>query len=122
MKAKGIFAAACFALYASATPILAADVDIPPEPIADWTGLHIGVGLGGNFMFADVNAFGEVLENDLTNNNYYFNASAESNSDLGKAGLFGTVEAGYDIQIGSNLVLGIVGNYDFGRLKAKSSS
>jgi outer membrane immunogenic protein len=123
MRAKGIFAAACFALTASATPILAADVDIPPEPIIDWTGFHIGAGVGGNFMFADVDAFADIFLDfdDADVDSDEISAFGENESDLGKAGLFGTVEAGFDFQMSRNLVVGILANYDFGE-KIKASS
>jgi outer membrane immunogenic protein len=140
MRTKKLFATACFALCASATPILAADL-IPEEPIApvvDWTGLHLGVGVGGNFMFADTDAhasashvecegicavIADVVEIPQVPSFYSLFIEAENHSDLGDAGLFGTVEGGFDLQLGSKFVLGIVGNFDFGQgLKAKSET
>ena len=54
---------------------------------------------------------------------YSLFVEGEDQSDLGDAGVFGTVEGGFDFQLGSNFVLGIVGNFDFGQdLNAKSET
>jgi outer membrane immunogenic protein len=127
---RTILAAACIALCSSATPIMAADIiEAPPEPVLDWTGFHIGLGVGGQIMLADVDAYAFSNHYDYSGiwwwwTDYTFEASGETHADrLSDHGLFGTVEAGYDFQFGSNLVLGIVGNFDFGKdLKASSSS
>lgn len=137
MKARKLFATACFALCASATPIFAADLvaEEPVAPVVDWTGFHIGAGVGGNFMFADTDAYANAFHSECEGCGvdialvqpvaplYSLFVEGENHSDLGDAGLFGTVEGGFDFQMGSNFVLGIVGNFDFGQqLKAHSNT
>jgi outer membrane immunogenic protein len=101
-----------------AAPAVAADVAPPPPEAYNWTGFHIGVGGGGNFAFAneDPDAFigGDCYE-------CYWQYGQHS-GDLGKAGFFGTVEGGFDYQLGSNFVAGILANYDFGKEKMKNKS
>ena len=140
MKTRKLFATACFALCASATPLFAADLvaEEPVAPVVDWTGFHLGAGVGGNFMLADIDAYANAshvecegicgiavaaLREIPIGADYSLFVEGEDHSDLGDAGLFGTVEAGFDFQLGSNFVLGIVGNFDFGQgLKAKSET
>ena len=90
------------------TPAFAADVE-PAPAAADWTAFHVGIGGGGNFAFADdsVNAYHHHV-----NNGEFLDG--QSFSDLGKAGAFATIEAGYDYQM-NNIVLGVLANYDFGK-------
>jgi outer membrane immunogenic protein len=82
----------------------------PPEPVAvpapeawSWSGVHFGIGAGGQFDFAD--SYTEAYE--WWNEDY-----AESWGDLGAVNWFVTAEIGADIQFGG-MVAGIVANYDW---------
>ncbi len=99
------------------TPVYAADVEPMPAAV-DWTGFHVGLGGGGNFAFAEDEASAFVNDNDINNS---FFSSAESFSDLGKAGVFGTAEIGADYQMDS-IVFGVLANYDFGKTKMSTRS
>jgi len=120
MKKLG-FSVAVAALAAfMATSAYAADPEVPVADVEDWTGFHIGAGGGANFLFVKEEASAFFDRNDTFNNNFTF-ADAESSSDLGDDGFFGTVEAGFDWQINS-IVIGALANYDFGKTKVESES
>jgi outer membrane immunogenic protein len=87
----------------------------PPEPVAmpapeawSWTGVHFGIGAGGQFDFAD--SYTEAYE--WWNEDY-----AESWGDLGAVNWFATAEIGADYQFGG-MVIGILANYDWHPSKA----
>jgi outer membrane immunogenic protein len=101
------------------TPAIAADIEAPVPEAADWTAFHIGAGVGGNFAFVEEDAFG-FSDKDAINNDFV--AFGAHESDLGDAGFFGTVEAGFDWQLGSSVVLGVLANYDFGKTKMDNDS
>jgi outer membrane immunogenic protein len=82
----------------------------PPEQPAqtsNWTGPHAGGGGGANNLFTSAN----TLAVDPPPDDISF-VYAKADSDAGVASGFGTVEAGYDLQLGS-VVVGILGNFDF---------
>lgn len=113
-KLYGTVAVAALAAVLT-TPAVAADVELPP-PAADWTAFYVGIGGGGMFGFADDST---VLAFDDFNVVNHIHAAAEGFSDLGKAGAFGTVEAGFDYQMDS-FVVGVLANYDFGKVKMRN--
>src|SRR5689334_15098479 len=90
--------AALAAIWMTA-PAFAADV-VPPPPEYNWTGFHIGAGVGGNFAFADEDP--DAYIQGYCPGCYW--QWGEHSGDLGKAGFFGTVEGGFDYQLGSSFV------------------
>jgi outer membrane immunogenic protein len=88
---------------AFATQVNAADVyagggmkDAPIyAPTPTWTGFHVGLGVGG-----------EAVDHKLS-------VSTLSFDGIASTGVVGTVEVGYDRQMG-NFVAGLYFNYDFG--------
>jgi outer membrane immunogenic protein len=91
----------------------AADMRLPtkapaPAPVVmayNWTGCYVGAG-GGYGMFVQKSRL--VDEAVLSNDN-------------GGRGWFGTVQVGCDYQIGSNIVIGAFGDYDFSGIKGDMS-
>jgi outer membrane immunogenic protein len=77
-----------------------------PAPVAaySWTGCYVGAG-GGYGMFDQKTSF--------RNAGVPFGVS----NDVGGRGWFGTVQVGCDYQIGSNIVIGAFGDYDFSGIK-----
>ncbi|WP_425419045.1 outer membrane protein [Oricola indica] len=106
-------------LLLSGTAAYAAD-DIQPAPNAyDWTGFHVGVGagLGG----ASHNAGAEIYNRDLggliqVGPIDLFSIGAML--DVGGDGYLGTIEGGYDYQIGDRFVIGIQGDYTWSNIDA----
>jgi outer membrane immunogenic protein len=76
-----------------------------PVPVAvyNWTGCYVGAG-GGYGMW-----------NQETQ--YVFAVPFGISNDNGGRGWFGTVQVGCDYQIGSNIVIGAFGDYDFSGIK-----
>ncbi|HTN98654.1 MAG TPA: hypothetical protein VL101_16885, partial [Nordella sp.] len=112
-KLKSSVALAALAAIILAAPAVAADIEAPMPEAANWTAFHVGVGGGGTYGFADDGT--EVFFDDLGVENH-FHSYAGSSSDLGNAGGFGTIEAGFDYQMDS-VVVGLLANYDFGKTK-----
>jgi outer membrane immunogenic protein len=99
----GVAAAAL--LIGGAMQAQATDAPSAFEPPPGWTGFHIGVGGGVNFLLSEGSeAFADYFSDDKF---------AAARADLGTADWFGTVEAGFDFQR-NRLVFGILANYDFG--------
>ena len=88
-----------------------APVKAAPAPIAvayNWTGCYVGAG-GGYGMWNQDNQLhvgGVATGVDTTN---------------GGRGWFGTVQVGCDYQVGSNIVIGAFGDYDFASIKGDLS-
>jgi outer membrane immunogenic protein len=78
-----------------------------PAPVAvyNWTGCYVGAG-GGYGMW---NQQTQYIDNIV-------GAFGLSNDSAGR-GWFGTVQVGCDYQIGSNIVIGAFGDYDFSGIK-----
>ena len=110
-------ALAALAAIFMAAPAVAADVAPPPPEAYNWTGFHIGAGGGGTFAFANEDPYAYI-------NGYFvgYTQYGEHSGDLGDASFFGTVEAGFDYQLGSSFVAGILANYDFNSTKMKNKS
>ena len=81
-----------------------------PAPVAvyNWTGCYVGAG-GGYGMFNQ--------ESQYIDNGTVFGLS----NDNGGRGWFGTVQVGCDYQIGSNIVIGAFGDYDWSGIKGDMS-
>ena len=108
--------ASAFALAAS--PAAAA----PPLPMLaaaphSWTGFYIGA--GGGLAFLNVRSSSDSYLSDYINDMF---ASGGQHSDLGKFGVFGTIEAGGDWQINSQFVIGAFVDFDLRSLTARRNS
>ena len=109
MKKLALHVAASSVLLAGAAS--AADIRMPvkappPAPVAvySWTGCYVGAG-GGYGMF------------DQESQLFVAAAPVGLSNDNGGRGWFGTVQVGCDYQIGSNIVIGAFGDYDFSGIK-----
>jgi len=115
---------------AISTQAMAADIieEVPVAPEApiiagvNWTGFHFGVGAGygaatqtGSMELYDRNPGGflQIYPFDLY--------SIGLRSDMGGDGWIGTVEGGYDLQLGSSWVVGIQGDYTWSHIDGKAS-
>jgi outer membrane immunogenic protein len=78
-------------------------VIIDSPPIYNWTGFHVGVGLGGQFASSASSA---LVDDDFTD------IFLETQGDLDAAAAFLTLDAGYDYQM-QNWVVGAFANLDF---------
>jgi hypothetical protein len=111
MKKLAFHAAAISALLAGSAS--AADLRRPmpvkaPAPalvaVYSWTGCYVGAG-GGYGMF------------DQKSQLFFDGDPIGFANDNGGRGWFGTVQVGCDYQIGSNIVIGAFGDYDFSGIK-----
>src|SRR5262245_34023972 len=108
MKAVALPVAAIGVLFAGAAS--AADIRMPvkapPAPIAvySWTGCYVRAGGGYGMFDQEIRSVINGVPVGLT-------------ADVGGRGWFGTVQAGCDYQVGSNIVIGAFGDYDFGGIK-----
>ena len=109
MKKLALHVAASSILLAGAAS--AADIRMPvkappraPVAVYSWTGCYVGAG-GGYGMF------------DQESQLFAGGAPLGFANDNGGRGWFGTVQAGCDYQIGSNIVIGAFADYDFGGIK-----
>lgn len=95
----GLMFLAATALVAPAlvAPAMAADVQLPDN---SWTGWHVGA--GGGYGMVNHN-----LSLDL------FGTIEASLKGIGGEGALGTVEAGYDFELGSGFVLGSLVDYTY---------
>lgn len=82
------------------TASLAADIQ---QPVSSWTGWHVGAGVGYGMVNHEIEADVSGLIPGLT---------AELSGIGGEGGL-ATLEAGYDVEVGSNFVLGAQVDYTF---------
>jgi outer membrane immunogenic protein len=105
--AAGVHGASAADLYSHGGGSLKdAPVDVP-LPI--WTGFYVGAGVGAAMGFHDTDFSGlnagivEVLGASLF----------EGNSDNGSSSVLGTLQIGYDRQVGSRWVIGAFADYDW---------
>lgn len=119
--AATLFSATALALVATAS--YAADVVQPEAPIVappsvwNWTGFHVGVGGGAAYMHAGSNSYSNL---NWDNEGSYYAYGGEK-SDLGKFGVFGTIEGGYDVQM-NQFVLGGLVDFNLQSLTARTRS
>ncbi len=104
------------AVFLSSTALIgtayAADLPEPVVPAGDWTGFHIGLGIGyggvNHRLALDVETPGPVFDDAL------------SLSGLGGEGALVTVEGGYDFQF-NNFVFGIQGDWTYSSIGTELS-
>ncbi|MCC6735278.1 MAG: hypothetical protein IT534_04010 [Bauldia sp.] len=122
----------------AASNALAADAVPPPPPIApiaaapaySWTGLHIGIGGGYGAALHTIGAGaydyapgGLFQVGGIDGPIEGFDVFSIGNSlDMGGRGVIGTIEAGFDFQIGDRLVVGVVGDYTISRIRSTISA
>lgn len=108
---------------------LAATLVAVPAHADDWTGFHVGVGLGGAHGSTDlstdasVTGLGEAyytggmcMEGECGEQSYFAGNTAAT-GNTGKTSFFGTIEGGFDYQVGESFVIGAFANYDFASKK-----
>ena len=102
------------AVAVCATTTLAADMPVRgpavrapvAAPVMSWTGCYVGAGGGYGMWNQENTAVSAVTGVPVT---------AEITG--GGRGYFGTVQVGCDYQLGSNWVIGVFGDWDFGSIK-----
>jgi outer membrane immunogenic protein len=101
-------------------PAVAADISAPVEPLADWTGFHIGVGGGYGAVLHDgdasVDGTGGPVDDDTED--FFLGVDLD---DLGDEGGILTVEAGFDFQLADRFVIGILGDYTWANFDSSAS-
>jgi len=119
--AATLFSATALALVSTAS--FAADVVqteapiVAPPSVWNWTGFHVGIGGGAAYMHATSNSYSN-LNWDVEGG---YRAFGGEQSDLGKFGVFGTVEGGYDFQM-NQFVLGGLVDFNLQSLSAQTRS
>ena len=90
---------ATIALFSSAlaTSAIAADIQ---QPVSDWTGWHVGAGVGYGMVNHEIDIDAPGL-------------GTLDFSGFGGEGGLATLEAGYDLNVGSNFVLGAQVDYTY---------
>jgi opacity protein-like surface antigen len=99
---------------------MAADIAVDSEPMADWTSLRIGIGGGYGMILHDgfLDVEGVVADDDGPDED--FSHFLDLN-DLGDGSGLGTVEVGFDFQLGERIVAGIQGDYTFANFNSEAS-
>jgi outer membrane immunogenic protein len=98
------------------------DPVMPPSNTVNWTGLHLGagVGYGGATQTGSLELYNEgpggLLQ--LGPIDLY---SIGTSIALGADGGIATIEGGYDFEIGNNIVLGIAGDYTWSSISSQLS-
>ncbi|WP_170314583.1 outer membrane protein [Aquibium carbonis] len=118
MRSRKITAAIMFAM-ASSTAYAADQIVYAPPAAYNWTGFHVGVGAGLGGVSHDAGA--SIYDYDtggLIQVGPIDLFSVGGMLDLGGDGALGTIEAGYDHQIGERFVIGIQGDYTWSNFKA----
>jgi outer membrane immunogenic protein len=119
----------CATALVSASSAIAADLPtkkeppaptVVPQPAFSWTGFHIGVGGGGDFMQVRSRSHTHLWSSGSSTYGPYA-ATGDERSDLGKFGVFGAIEAGADYQK-DRFVVGAFTDFNLASLKAKSAS
>jgi outer membrane immunogenic protein len=94
-------------------------IEAAPSASYDWTGLHIGIGagLGGvsHNAGAEIYNYNESAEFDL---GLVGLRSIGGMFDFGGDGALGTVEAGFDVQLGERFVIGVMGDHTWSNFEA----
>ncbi|MCI5075035.1 outer membrane beta-barrel protein [Oricola sp.] len=115
---RGTKFAVISALLLSSTAAYAADDLAPPPSAYDWTGFHLGAGAGLGGVAH--NAGAEIYDYEtggLIQVGPVDIFSIGAMIDAGGDGYLGTIEGGYDVQVG-NFVLGIQGDYTWSDIDA----
>jgi outer membrane immunogenic protein len=112
---KLIVAVGALAGLAAMTSARAADLSLkappapPPAPVMSWSGCYIAGGVGYGMFNED--HFGETVPGNL---------ALTSSATAGGRGWLGRLGGGCDYQIGSNFVIGFLGDYDFANIHGTS--
>jgi outer membrane immunogenic protein len=111
VKSHSLLAGFATLITLTAAPAIAADMRMPvkaPAPVAatayNWTGCYVGGGGGYGMWNQESQYIDAGVPFGLANDN-------------GGRGWFGTVQVGCDYQVGSNIVIGAFGDYDFSGIK-----
>jgi outer membrane immunogenic protein len=114
MKLNVSSSAIALALALVSAPALAADLgsikdtyEEPPPPVVSWTGFYLSAGLGGSYMFTDLDGGVGAYVNDFEL------AAVGAAGNAGAANFFGTVGLGYDFQVAPRWLFGVLADYDF---------
>jgi outer membrane immunogenic protein len=84
------------------------DTPVYDAPTSSWTGLYIGVGIGGGASVTDIGLnVHEYRESDSDSFELF------GLDGVGGEGVLGTAQIGYDYQLSSRLVIGAFVDYDF---------
>lgn len=89
---------------------------------SNWTGLKLGVGVGGQYDQAKTSVEGSHELLGEWNPTDTFTGNASGTNDLGKTKFIGTLDASYDYQMNKNFLIGLIGSYDFGSKKHMNGS
>ena len=95
-------------LMCISTPAVAADM-VTATPF-DWTGLSIGLGVGGTYAFSDQQ--GDVFLDATYKEQRENLLRLDAGDDAGAASFLATGQIGYDWQFAPTMVLGVLANYD----------
>lgn len=113
MKFRMSSSAIALALALVSAPAFAADLgsikdtyEEPPPPVVSWTGFYISAGLGGSYMFTDLEGAAGVFDPLPL-------VAVGTAGDVGAANFFGTVGLGYDFQVAPKWLFGVLADYDF---------
>ena len=119
MRSGKITAALVLAL-ASSTAYAADQVEYAPPAAYNWTGFHVGVGagLGGVSHNAGAEIYNYEPDGLIQIGSIVDLYSIGGLLDFGGDGALGTVEAGFDYQIGERFVIGIQGDYTWSNFEA----
>jgi len=142
VKRRALVAAALLSgvSLVTASRALAAEPVPPAPPIAPivvpaaeeyrWTGIHIGIGGGYGAVVhtigagvSDYSQGGLFQVGGIDGPIEGFDVFSIGNSiQMGGDGVIGTIEAGFDLQLGKRLVVGIMGDYTVSRIKSTISA
>jgi outer membrane immunogenic protein len=104
--AAGAHGAVAADVYEQGGSLKDAPIAVPP-PI--WTGFYVGAGVGAAMGFHDTDS--AVLDTGLLDSTTLQLLSG--GSDNGNSAILGTIQAGYDRQLGSRWVAGAFADYDW---------
>lgn len=122
-KLVGAVSLAAGIIFAGA-PASAADFNAPaPEAVSTWTGFYLGVGGGGRWADFDINTTscetGHVPPCNFESNDGIFGGYAGPTYEiydfnLNDSGIFGTAQAGFNVELAPSIVLGAFVSGDLG--------
>lgn len=84
-----------------------------------WTGFYVGAGIGAGAVVHDLDVDSDDYYSDISALALDGGGDSFSFDGIGGEGIFGTIQAGYDRQIGSRIVLGAFIDYDFSNIETE---